>query len=509
MSVYGGDLNKLFESINQAKEDIVQAANSSHATEEERAAQAQAEEDEELDPVQQALAKLDKDRMEREKILARADQEKAKSEEQQKKSAEEAKQDQQRVAEAGANAAKEMKSNLINDARARREQAKKRIALAQARKEAENKRFQQDVDEYVQAQLRARQADEQKVAAENATQAARQALAASQEDEKHKREIADKAKAAVKEANDKQQDRKRRIEELEQEIARLESEGEDESASQPEPKSEEPAPEPVVNGGRNRQRRRDRARIRMTDMNAEPHEETDMKPHEGTDVEPVENYTKEPAQPPVQKAIEHPKAPDVASVHQEHSVQEAPESGDDGLEILEVLPSSLPVTYTGYTPVSDKQNSFASAMQPINSFDATIYLGVKYERFSHRGAFSYYIVTSDKEKNLLHGETGYTDDAYEYAFLGTLLMLQDVVKNKIRQVLIVVQDETIRDILTQNAMNVRDNFSETRSNYVDFMRVNTGVKFVANFAVLPAGSKGNHARHLSVVTSLANSMVKD
>lgn len=485
MSVYGGDLNKLFESINQAKEDIVQAANSSHATEEERAAQAQAEEDEELDPVQQALAKLDKDRMERERILARADQEKAKSAEQQKKSAEIAKQDQQRVAEAGANAAKEKKSSLINDAKHRREQARRRMALAQAQKEAENQQFEKDVNARVQARLRERQAEVQKADIDDTTQVEQSVVA-----------------DTTMEADSEQQARKLRIQELKAEIARLQSEEEDESAPQPEPDSGESTPEPAANGGRNRERRRDKAKIRIAGMDAEPNKETA--------VESVEKSAEEPVQPPVQKAIEHPKAQDVASVHhQEHSVQEAPESGDDGLEILEVLPSSLPVTYTGYTPVSDKQNSFASAMQPINSFDATIYLGVKYERFSRRGAFSYYIVTSDKEKNLLHGETGYTDDAYEYAFLGTLLMLQDVVKNKIRQVLIVVQDETIRDILTQNAMNVRDNFSETRSNYVDFMRVNTGVKFVANFAVLPAGSKGNHARHLSVVTSLANSMVKD
>ena len=479
MSVYGGDLNKLFESINQAKEDIVQAANSSHATEEERAAQAQVEEDEELDPVQQALAKLDKDRMERERILARADQEKARSVEQQKKSAEIAKQDQQRVAEAGANAAKEKKSSLISDAKHRREQARRRMALVQAQKEAENQQFEKDVNARVQARLRERRAEIQKTDIDDTTQVEQPVVA-----------------DTTMEADSEQQARKLRIQELKEEIARLQSEGEDESVPQPEHDTEESTPEPAANGGRNRERRRDGARIRIADMDAEPNTETAAESPE------------EPVQPPVQKTIEHPKTPDVTPV-QKTSAQETPETSDDGLEILEVLPSSLPVTYTGYTPVSDKQNSFASAMQPINSFDATIYLGVKYERFSRRGAFSYYIVTSDKEKNLLHGETGYTDDAYEYAFLGTLLMLQDVVKNKIRQVLIVVQDETIRDILTQNAMNVRDNFSETRSNYVDFMRVNTGVKFVANFAVLPAGSKGNHARHLSVVTSLANSMVKD
>lgn len=478
MSVYGGDLNKLFESIGKAKDDIFQAANSSHATEEEKAAQSQKEEAENVDPVQQALAKLDEDRMEREKILAQAEEEKAKSAEQKKKSAEEAKLDQQRVAEAGANAAKEKKSSLINNARHRREQARKRMALAQAQKEAVNQQFQKDVDERVQARLRERQAEVQKNDVDDATQVEQPAVA-----------------DTTTEADSEQQARKLRIQELKAEIARLQEEESAEDISLAEPEIKEQTPQSVVNRDKNKPRRRDGARIRMTD--------SDTPPMDTPDSLPAEHPDEIPEQPLKQKITKDTSVPDI-------SVSKDADSGDDdGLEILEVLPSSLPVTYTGYTPVSDKQNSFASAMQPINSFDATIYLGVKYDRFSRRGAFSYYIVTADKEKNLLHSETGYTDDAYEYAFLGTLLMLQDVVKNKIRQVLIVVQDETIRDILTQNAMNVRDNFSETRSNYVDFMRVNTGVKFVANFAVLPAGSKGNHARHLSVVASLANSMVKD
>lgn len=482
MSVYGGDLNKLFESIGKAKDDIIQAANSSHATEEEKAAQGQ-QEAEELDPVQQALAKLDQDRMERERILAQAEEEKAKSAEQKKKSAEEAKLDQQRVAEAGANAAKEKKSSLINNAKHRREQARRRMALAQAQKEAENQQFQKDVDERVQARLRERQAEVQKADVDDSTKVEQPAV-----------------DNTTMEANSEQQARKLRIQELKEEIARLQGEEAEEDIGHNESEVKEQKPQSVMNPEKSKSKRRDRARIRMADSETAPTEPTDSVPvdHPGNTLEQSQQKVAEDANMP-----NVPCEPDI-------SVSKEPDSGeDDGLEILEVLPSSLPVTYTGYTPVSDKQNSFASAMQPINSFDATIYLGVKYDRFSRRGAFSYYIVTADKEKNLLHSETGYTDDAYEYAFLGTLLMLLDVVKNKIRQVLIVVQDETIRDILTQNAMNVRDNFSETRSNYVDFMRVNTGVKFVANFAVLPAGSKGNHARHLSVVASLANSMVKD
>lgn len=184
---------------------------------------------------------------------------------------------------------------------------------------------------------------------------------------------------------------------------------------------------------------------------------------------------------------------------------------DDGFEILDVVPAAgrAVSNYGGYVPVSDRENTFGSALKPINSFDAAIYLSSQYNRFHRRGSFSYYIITQAKEKNVLHGECGNTDDAYEYAFLGALLMLQEVVKNGIKQVLIVVNDEMTRDVLIQNAMNVRDNFGKTRSEYAKFMRKSNGIDFVASFAVIVRDKKDRHTKYFNLVDALAKSLVDE
>lgn len=184
---------------------------------------------------------------------------------------------------------------------------------------------------------------------------------------------------------------------------------------------------------------------------------------------------------------------------------------DDGLEILDVVPATgrTVANYGNYVPVSDSENTYGSAMKPINSFDAAIYLSNEYNRFHRKGAFSYYIVTQDKNKNVLHGECGNTDDMFEYAFLGALLMLQEVVKNGIKQVLIVVKDENTRDVLIQNAMNVRDNFGKTRSEYARFMRKSNGVDFVASFAIAVHDKKDRNAKYFNLVDALAKTLVDE
>ena len=451
-----------------------------------------------VDPVQAALDRLEREQSEKDAILRQAAEAKEKDTIRQQQAAQEAEEEKHRISQAGKDAAQTAKVNFVQDNRRRREEARQRAISAKAAKEAANKKFQAEVDEYVRRQIEAEQAtraaqeandkaQEASDAAQKATEDAAQANAAMNESRVRKEEIA----ARIQEYEQKLADAQAELAEINGEDGEPESEQIAEPEAEPEQKQpeSEPTPEPAP---RQRPRRRPRnIRASVPESDSESAQEPVVEP------EP----TPEPAQNP---------KPTSEQKHEIRLEIDGDDDDDDELQILDFTP--MPVTYRpeDYHPVSDSMNTFQPAIQPIKSFNATVYLGVKYDRFTRRGAFAYYIVTADKQKNLLHGEVGYSDDSFEYTFLGTLLLLQDSLRNNIHEILIVVQDEITRDVISQNATNLRDNFSETRGNFIAFMRANFGVKITARFGVL---SKTNpdrrHAHYMKIVNSLAATMVKD
>lgn len=452
----GSDLSRLFSQIAAGKSEIAKAVDASHATEEEKASAVQ--EEEQLDPVSQALAELEAERRRKDSVLAQVDKDRADAQRKQDELKAEEAEGQRRIIRAGKEAAKGTEQQLLSENARQRRDRDRRIQAARAKKEAQAKEFEAAVEASVQAKLNAekaakeqQEADNKVAMAQSAAKDAEKEVKDAEDNARRAKDIADKASAAAQKAIDDEDIRRKRIAELEAEIKRLEQE---EAAEVEKDKKVEDTPA----------------------IQEEPKEPSNSQP-----IQPVNDV-------------------------------EEPEEEDD-FEILDVVPSVnvAPTTYRGYKPVSDKQNTFASAMQPINSFDAVIYFASEYDRHNHRGSFTYYIVTTDKEKNVMYSECGFTDDSFEYAFLGALLMLQVVVKNKIRQVLIIVQDELIRDVLIQNAMAVLDNFSQTRSEYAEFMRQYNGLKFVAKFAVADAAERQNkrHAKYLNLVSSIAKSILKD
>lgn len=444
------DLEALFGAINRAKG---QMAKESRTQDEVKTPEPQPDED--ATPreysVEAALQDIRKEQEARRQLLQQVDAEKGAEEKKKSEDKAREEEEQKRIRAAGEEAGR-AKTNAIESTNARRrQQAQNRLAAARARKQAEKDAFEAAVAANVEAQRKAKQASK----------------ASSDAEEEQKR---------ANEAKQKAEEEQRRANEAKQKA-------EDEAARA--------------------KQRADEAQKLADEANQEAQAASDEENNRRETIEKLEATIKN-----LESQVKSLAAENAALSEKNTTIDgEIPE--DDSLEILDVVPATgtSVANYGNYTPVSDKDNTYGSAMKPITSFDAAIYLSNQYNRFHHKGSFSYYIVTQDGDKDIFHSESGNTDDAYEYAFLGALLMLQEVVKNGIKQVLIVVKDADTRNVLIQNAMNVRDNFGKTRSEYAKFMRKSNGIDFVASFAVVSGDIGEHHKKYFNLADAMAKTIV--
>lgn len=179
---------------------------------------------------------------------------------------------------------------------------------------------------------------------------------------------------------------------------------------------------------------------------------------------------------------------------------------DDDLQVLDVVPITG-VMSNRYQTVSDRDNKYAPAVQRIKAFDARVYLAYGYDRLAHRGAVAYYIVTKGKAKHLLHAECGFSDDCYEYALLGALLAFKEILDNSIHEVIVIVQNENIRDILAESVVSAGGGWMQTGSDYAKFMRKHGGLDFKGTFAV---ETPEPHVKHdyMALVAAVVKGMLK-
>lgn len=161
-------------------------------------------------------------------------------------------------------------------------------------------------------------------------------------------------------------------------------------------------------------------------------------------------------------------------------------ASDEDIQILDIMPVQNAMTAGyGYSSIAKfvdpNETAYKSAVLPIDSYEACIYLGSEYDRFKHKGAFAYYLVPREGGKKRIVAESGSTDNEFEYAIYGIIQAFKDVLRNSIRKVIVITKDELTRDVLIQNAMNVQDSWDDTRSEYVKLMRKHSNVDFTVQF----------------------------
>ena len=203
----------------------------------------------------------------------------------------------------------------------------------------------------------------------------------------------------------------------------------------------------------------------------------------------------------------------------QYTPDEAPEIDDASNDIeidtgaFSMVPASSGAGMERYTPVrfiSDDASQYKPATQNIKSFDAAIYLSSAYDKRAHKGSFAYYIVPRENEKKRCLSECGLTDNEFEYAIYGAVQMFKDIMRNNIREVIIVVDNELTKNVLIQNAMNIQDGWGETRKEYVNLMRNHSGVDFTPKFAVMDKSSRNKRNKsssYMDIVTALAKNVL--
>lgn len=236
--------------------------------------------------------------------------------------------------------------------------------------------------------------------------------------------------------------------------------------------------------------------------------------------EPVtsQNTQEERGLPPIDMNAYQQSAKEHEKVNQ-YTPDKAPEIDDASNDIeidtgaFSMVTASSGAGMERYTPVrfiSDDASQYKPATQNIKSFDAAIYLSSAYDKRAHKGSFAYYIVPRENEKKRCLSECGLTDNEFEYAIYGAVQMFKDVMRNNIREVIIVVDNELTKNVLIQNAMNIQDGWGETRKEYVNLMRNHSGVDFTPKFAVMDKSSRSKRNKSISymdIVTALAKNVL--